>query len=80
MKHLWKFVQDESIEIADNVGGGELLIEKDITLSTNFATTERMEVISKGEWSSANICQIFLQVRSVTDIATGGGAEIETII
>ena len=46
-------------------------------LATIFATAERMEVISKGEWNSANRCRQFLKLMSVADITTGDGAEIE---
>ena len=77
VKHLWKFVQDECIDIYDEVEGGGLLREKDSMLSSNFANAERMEVITKGEWSSANRCRLFLQVLTVADISTGDGTAID---
>ena len=58
--------------------GGELLREKDSMLSSNFAIAERMKVITKGEWSSANRCRLFLQVLTVADISTGYGTAIDT--
>lgn len=51
--------------------------ENDSMLATNFATVERMEVITKGKWISANRCQLFLEVMSVADIVTWDGAEID---
>lgn len=77
MKHLWKFIQDESIEITGEIKGEELLREKDSMFATNFARSNRVKLITKGEQISANRYRLFLQVISVTDITTWDGDEID---
>ena len=53
-KNMWKFAENNKIQINDKVGGGHLLRERDEILSTKFEIAHRIKIISKADCEAAN--------------------------
>ena len=80
VKHLLKLIQDYSIVIDDVVQGGELMRNRDITLSSRFVEAAKVKIITKSEWKIANRCRVYLKYISVADIAVGNDKGVSTKI
>ena len=73
LKKLWEFMHEHGIEISDNIPDYKYHREYDTTLTSRFELAFDANLISKGEWRTANSCRKYLQVMNVSDLATGDG-------
>ena len=76
VKHVWEFMSQKGIEVQDEVGGFEMLREKDVPISVYFSNAFKHGIITAQEWKRANLCRKYLRVLTVADIATGDGKSI----
>ena len=79
-KHQYKctsiveFKEEEVIE--DEVGGFNMLREKDVPISVYLCNAFNHKLITTHEWKRANICRKYLRALTVADIATGDGKSV----
>ena len=77
VKHLWKYLYSDGIQIEDNVEDIPILQEDTICITTHFARAYQEGLVTKSEWLKANTCRKYLKVLTVIDISFGNGKHID---
>ena len=77
IKCAWEFMTNKGIVIEDEVGGFNMLREKDVPISVYLCNAFNHKLITTHEWKRANICRKYL--KALTKLPLGEVSKIAAI-